>query len=250
MNQQNWQAQQYRKNASFVAQLGTPIIELLAPQKTEKILDLGCGDGKLTLAMQQYGCDVLGVDSSISMVKAAKQLGLNVRVLSGESLDFNQEFDAVFSNAALHWMTNLQQVVAKVYQALKPQGRFVGEFGGQGNIQCLVATISAIFQDFPEFGEFNNPWYFPSVVEYSEILTKAGFNVEYIELIPRPTPLSNGIVEWLQIFANGITSHLSKQQQQVFLQEAETRLRPLIFSETQGWVADYVRLRFKVIKNT
>ena len=248
MSSQNWDVQQYRENASFVPQLGIPVIELLAPQKGEKILDLGCGDGKLTLAIKKYGCNVLGIDSSITMVNAAKQLGLNAKVLSGESLNFNQEFDAVFSNAALHWMPNAHRVAAGVYQALKPNGRFVGEFGGQGNIQHLVNTMSAIFQDFPEFGEFKNPWYFPSVEEYSKVLTKAGFNIEYIELIPRPTPLSNGVNQWLKIFANGITSNLSNEQQEIFIKEAETRLYPLIFSESKGWVADYVRLRFKAVK--
>ena len=249
MNNQNWNVQEYKESASFVPQLGTPVMELLAPQKGEKILDLGCGDGKLTLEIKKCGCDVLAIDSSIAMVNAAKQLGLNAQILNGESLNFNQEFDAVFSNAALHWMTNSHQVAAGVYQALKPKGRFVGEFGGKGNIQDIVVTMSAIFQEFPEFGEFNNPWYFPSVAEYSKVLTKAGFNMEYIELIPRPTPLSNGITPWLKIFANGITNHLNKEQQEIFIKEAETRLYPLIFSETQGWVADYVRLRFKAIKN-
>ena len=250
MSHQSWDVSQYRESAGFVPQLGTPVIELLAPKATEKILDLGCGDGKLTLAIQQYGCQVLGIDSSREMVDAARKLGLQAQVLSGESLNFHQEFDGVFSNAALHWMLNTEQVVQGVYQALKPQGRFVGEFGGKGNIQHLVTVMSAIFQDYPELGKFKNPWYFPSVEAYSEILIKAGFTIEYIKLIPRPTLLSDGITQWLKIFANGITRDLSNRQQKMFFQEAEKRLYPLIFSESQGWVADYVRLRFKAVKKS
>ena len=202
------------------------------------------------MKIKNYGCEVVGIDSSIEMVNAAQKLGLNARVLSGDSLNFEQEFNAVFSNPALHWMVHRDRVVSGVHRGLKPQGRFVGEFGGEGNIKHLVAVMSAIFQDFPEFGEFKNPWYFPSVAEYSEILTAAGFIVQYIELIPRPTPLKNGIVQWLKIFANGITNNLSKEQQEIFLKEAKTRLYPLIYSKSQGWVADYVRLRFKAIKNS
>ena len=250
MSSQSWDVQQYQESASFVPQLGTPLLQLLAPQKQEKILDLGCGDGKLTLEIKNYGCEVVGIDSSIEMVNAAQKVGLNARVLSGDSLKFEEEFDAVFSNAALHWMVNKNQVVAGVYKALKPQGRFVGEFGGVGNIKHLVTVISAIFQDFPEFGQFTNPWYFPSLAEYSQVLTAAGFTVDYIELIPRPTPLKNGVIQWLKIFANGITNHLTNEQQERFLKEAETRLHPLIYSESEGWVADYVRLRFKAIKNS
>lgn len=249
MSSQNWNVQNYQENADFVPRLGTPVVELLAPQNQEKILDLGCGDGKLTLEIQNYACQVVGVDSSSAMVSAAQKLGLDTRVLSGDSLNFSEEFDAVFSNAALHWMLNKQQVVQGVYQALKPQGRFVGEFGGEGNIKHLVAVMSAIFQDFPELGKFNNPWYFPSVEEYTKLLTAEGFTVEYIELIPRPTPLKNGIIEWLKIFANGITSHLNREQQELFLKEAEKRLYPLLYSESQGWVADYVRLRFRAVKS-
>lgn len=250
MSSQSWDVQQYQESASFVPQLGTPLLQLLAPQKQEKILDLGCGDGKLTLEIKNYGCEVIGVDSSTEMVNAAQKLGLNTQVLSGDSLNFKEEFDAVFSNAALHWMVNKNQVVAGVYKALKPQGRFIGEFGGEGNIKHLVTVISDIFQDFPEFGEFKNPWYFPSVAEYSEILTETGFTVDHIELIPRPTPLKNGVIQWLRIFANGITNNLTKEQQEKFLKEAESRLYPLIYSEPEGWVADYVRLRFKAIKNS
>ena len=248
MNSQNWNAQEYNTNAAFVAQLGNFVLEILAPKPGEKILDLGCGDGKLTLEIQKYGCQVLGIDSSEEMINATKKLGIEGKVISGDRLNFVAEFDAIFSNAALHWMLDKDKVAQGVYQALKPGGRFVGEFGGKGNINSVLTAMSTVFQDFPNLGKFNNPWYFPSVVEYAEVLDKAGFEIDYLELIPRPTPLKTGIRGWLKVFAQGITNHLNYNQQYFFIDEVEKRLKPIIFSKKDGWVADYVRLRFKVTK--
>ena len=248
MNSQNWNAQEYNTNAAFVAQLGNFVLEILAPKPGEKILDLGCGDGKLTLEIQKYGCQVLGIDSSEEMINATKKLGIEGKVISGDRLNFVAEFDAIFSNAALHWMLDKDKVVQGVYQALKPGGRFVGEFGGKGNINSVITVMLEVFQDFPKLGKFINPWYFPSVVEYAEVLDKAGFEIDYLELIPRPTPLKTGIRGWLKVFANGITNHLNSEEQEIFIDEVEKRLKPIIFSEDNGWIADYVRLRFKAKK--
>ena len=248
MNSQNWNAEEYNANAAFVAQLGNSVLEILDPQPGARILDLGCGDGKLTLEIQQYGCHVLGIDSSEEMVNATRKLGIEGRVISGDSLNFDREFDAVFSNAALHWMLEKDQVVQGVYRALKPDGHFVGEFGGKGNINSVITVISAVFEDFPELGKFSNPWYFPSVAEYAQVLDKAGFEINYLELIPRPTLLNTGIRGWLKVFAQGITNHLNSEEQEFFIDEVEKRLKQIIFSEENGWVADYVRLRFKATK--
>jgi trans-aconitate methyltransferase len=248
MQKQNWNAEQYQKNASFVSQLGNSVLELLAPQPGEKILDLGCGNGELTLQIQNYYCDVLGIDASKSMIESAKQKGLTAQVLAAENLNYPAEFDAVFTNAVLHWVTDIDEVVNRVYTALKPEGRFIGEFGGQGNIQSLVNAISATFQEFKTFGEFNNPWYFPSVAEFYTVLKQADFTVEYLELIPRPTPLKSGIDFWLEIFANGITDCLNPEQKSQFIAEVTKKLKPLIYSETEGWIADYVRIRFQARK--
>ena len=118
MNSQNWNAEEYNTNASFVAQLGNSVLEILAPKPGERILDLGCGDGKLTVEIQKYGCHVLGIDSSKEMINATRKLGIEAKIISGDSLNFNREFDAVFSNAALHWMLEKDQVAQRVYQAL------------------------------------------------------------------------------------------------------------------------------------
>ena len=137
---QIWDAEQYSENARFVSDLGASVIELLAPRSGERILDLGCGDGALTKKLAEHECRVVGVDASPQMTAAARRLGLDARVMDGHELRFDHEFDAVFSNAALHWLKQPEKVIAGVWRALKPGGRFVGEFGGSGNVATIVAA--------------------------------------------------------------------------------------------------------------
>ena len=240
---QAWDANQYVNHASFVAKYGSPVLDLLNPKSGERILDLGCGDGALTRDIEKCGASVHGVDSSQSMIEIAQKRGLSAEVMSGENLTFKKEFDAVFSNAALHWMTSEESVLRGVSNSLTSNGRFVGEFGGEGNVAALVSAMSSVFASHPEFGEFINPWYFPSVEEYQQKLQNNGFNVHYIELIPRPTLLDSGIGKWLKIFSNGITKNLNQEQKSKFLNEVECLAKPHLFVEGK-WVADYVRLRF------
>ncbi len=244
---QTWNADQYVNHASFVAEHGIPVLELLAPKSGERILDLGCGDGALTKEIEKYGVSVHGVDSSPSMILAAQERGLSAEVMSGDELTFNNEFDAVFSNAAIHWMTNVDAVLSSVYNSLKNDGRFVGEFGGYGNVSVLVNAMQTVFESHPEFGEFINPWYFPKAEIYKKKLQEAGFKIHFIELIPRPTPLNSGVRKWLNIFSGGITKNLDAQQKDDFLNEVEHLVKPnLLINGT--WVADYVRLRFSAQK--
>ena len=242
-----WNAEKYTEHASFVAQHGLPVVDLLKPRAAEKILDLGCGDGALTLKLKELGVEVHGVDASPGMVAAAIARGISAEVMAGEQLKFNSQFDAVFSNAALHWMKNPEAVIAGVNKALVPGGRFVGELGGQGNIQALVSAMEAVFRNHPEFGSFVNPWYFPSPSEYTSVLESGGFKVSTMELIPRPTHLETGVKEWLKLFATGITAALSDKQRALCFDEIEELVRPALLSD-KGWVADYVRLRFSAIK--
>ena len=164
---QSWDPDAYARNARFVSDLGAPVVELLTPHAGERILDLGCGDGALTIKLAEMGCDVVGVDSSAPQVEAARRLGLDARVIDGSRLSFDSEFDAVFSNAAIHWMKPVDDVIAGVWRAIRPGGRFVAEFGGFGCVETIKrALINALARRGID-GDALNPWYFPTVEEYS-----------------------------------------------------------------------------------
>jgi trans-aconitate methyltransferase len=247
-HKQEWHANQYNQHASFVSRLGSPVLTLLNPQAGEAILDLGCGDGTLAHQMATLGALVTGVDSSESMVAAAREKGISAFAMSGDALTFSSQFDAVFSNAALHWMTDYKSVLRGIYTSLKSPGRFVGEFGGEGNIGAILDAMTAVFIINRDFGSFKSPWYFPSVKEYSAALTEAGFTIESIDLINRPTPLGTGLREWLKVFANFATAHLTQEQHERFLDQVEAIVKPRLYSDELGWMADYKRLRFVATK--
>lgn len=158
---QTWDPEQYAENARFVSDLGMPVVELLSPQAGERILDLGCGDGALTIKLQEFGCEVVGIDLSPEMVAAARSRGLDARVMDGQALEFSNELDAVFSNAALHWMKHPESVIACIQRALKPGGRFVGEFGGHGNVSAIVTAIESTLSSRGVV--VASPWFFPAL---------------------------------------------------------------------------------------
>ncbi len=243
---QEWSSARYAENARFVSDLGQPVLELLDPQPGERILDLGCGDGVLTEKLIAAGAQVIGVDASNSMVAAAKQRGIDARLLDAYHLEFDSEFDAVFSNAALHWMKrDPSAVVAGIYRALKAGGRFAGEMGGFGNVAAITIGLCAALG---EFGVENpaelTPWYFPTAAEYQKRMEESGFQVEYIELIPRPTLLPTGMHGWLETFAIPLMKRLPEDARSAFLDNVTERLRPVLCDESGRWSADYVRLRF------
>ncbi|HXG18617.1 MAG TPA: methyltransferase domain-containing protein [Methylomirabilota bacterium] len=246
--QHQWSPEQYAKNARFVSDLGMPVVTLLAPRPGERVLDVGCGDGPLTKKLVELGCEVTGVDASPAMVEAAKALGLDARVMDGQALQFEREFDAVFSNAALHWMKQADAVIAGVWRALKPGGRFVGEFGGDGNTATVLRALEAALQrrglDFHTL----SPWYFPTVEEYHSKLAARGFVVNTIALIPRPTPLPGNLSAWLETFAQSFLAPLSAAERARFLAEVEDRCRPVLCDVEGKWSVDYVRLRFTATK--
>ena len=243
---QEWNAEQYAKNARFVSDLGQAVLDLLNPQPGERILDLGCGDGALTERLVAAGANVVGVDSSADMVRAAKDRGLDARVVDGYTLEFDSEFDAVFSNAAMHWMKrDPDAVVAGVYRALKPGGRFVAEMGGHGCVAAITVALCATLEE----GGLSNPadlipWYFPTPDEYRARLEAAGFAIEHIALIPRPTPLPTGMRGWLDTFAIPFTTTLPEYKRGEFLDEVTEKLRPVLCDSNGRWTADYMRLRF------
>jgi SAM-dependent methyltransferase len=246
---QTWNPEQYARDARFVSDLGAPVLELLDPQPGERILDLGCGDGVLTAKLQSLGCDVLGVDASAAQVEATKKLGVPAQVIDGENLPFENEFDAVFSNAALHWMRNSPDaVISGVEKSLRPGGRFVAEMGGAKCVQKIRTALIAALDRRNIDGKSADLWYFPTVEDYSARLKRGGFIIDYIALIPRPTPLPGDVTAWLKVFAHNFTDKLAPPDRDAYLAEVQAALKPQLCDENGKWTADYTRLRFKAIK--
>jgi trans-aconitate methyltransferase len=242
---QNWRADHYSEHAHFVPALGQPVLEMLNPIPGQRILDLGCGDGVLTAKIAASGATVVGVDAAPDMVNAAKQRGLDAHLMDGAGLQFNCEFDAVFSNAALHWMkSDPDAVIAGVARALKPSGRFVAEMGGHGCIAAITIAIVAVMARYGIDVRPVIPWYFPTVDDYRARLERCGFVVDYIELIPRPTPLPTNMAGWLEVFAASFFARLPAEQR-VAARDEVIELLQLVLCDEQGrWTGDYIRLRF------
>lgn len=244
---QTWNTAAYAANGRFVANLASPVVDLLAPQSGEQILDLGCGDGALTEQLAATGATVLGVDSSSNMLVAARQRGLTVEQHDATALPFNQQFDAVFSNAALHWIHGIsgqQAVLASVHRALRPGGRFVAEMGGQGNIAAIRTALQATLAPFGIDAEAAAASFYPSPAIYRRLLDEAGFVIQSIDLIPRPTPLPNGMESWLNTFRNGVLDQLTATDRASVITRTVALLEPILHDADGNWVADYVRLRF------
>ncbi len=243
-NPQSWDPDRYARNARFVSDLGMPVVELPAPRSGERILDLGCGDGALTAKLVAMGCAVVGVDASEPQIRGARAMGLDARVMDGEQLTFSNEFDAVFSNAALHWMRHPDDVIAGVQRALRPRGRFVAEMGGHRCVEKIRTALVDALNRRGLDGPGAVPWYFPDVEEYSARLVKGGFIVKHIALIPRPTPLPGDIAGWLETFAENFISKLAPGERPAFIDEVREVLRPQLCDSSGNWTADYTRLRF------
>ena len=243
-----WDPDGYARHARFVSDLGAGVVELLAPQPGECILDLGCGDGVITRQLAEAGCRVVGVDASPEQVAAARALGVDARLGSGEDLAFDAEFDAVFSNAALHWMRRADRVIAGVSRALVAGGRFVGEMGGHGCVARIRAALIAALDRRGIDGAAADPWYFPTAEDYGARLAAQGFRVHLITLFPRPTPLPGDVVGWLETFAQTFSATLPPAERPAYLSEVRDALRPTLCDASGQWTADYVRLRWKAVK--
>jgi len=247
---QSWDTAAYAANGRFVATMATGVVELLEPKSGERILDIGCGDGALTETLAATGAVVTGVDASPTMVAAARIRSAGsatpflVEECSATALGYEGEFDAVFSNAALHWIRDQEAVLAGVRRALKPGGRFVAEMGGQGNIAAIRTALTAVLAPYGIDAEEAAASFFPSPEHYARLLTKAGFTVESIALIPRPTPLATGMAVWLNTFRNGVLDRLEVEDRARALEQTVELLRPVLADADGNWAADYVRLRF------
>jgi len=244
MTTQHWNPDTYARNARFVSDLGAGVLELLAPRRGEQVLDLGCGDGALTERLVTAGCRVVAIDSSAAQVGAARARGLDARRGRAETLPFQGEFDAVFSNAVLHWIPDASAAIGAVHRALKPGGRFVAEFGGAGCVQTVrLALIDAANRRGLD-GAALDPWFFPTEAAYRALLEAAGFVVRAITIFPRPTPLPGDITDWLETFAQPFLGAVPAADRGAFVREVRAAVEPALFDPARGWTADYIRLRF------
>ncbi|MEI7577687.1 MAG: class I SAM-dependent methyltransferase [Armatimonadota bacterium] len=244
MSAQTWDPKQYRENAGFVAFYGASVLDLLGDVSGQRILDLGCGDGVLTASLAEKGASVLGIDSSAEMISDAVGRGLDASVMDATALSFENEFDAVFTNAVLHWIRDHDAVLSGVHRALKPDGRFVGEFGGHGNIAAvrtaLLAGVARLGYDITD----RYPHNYPTETAFRQRLVMAGFEVESTEIIHRPTPLPEGVRGWYATFGKSALAGLSPEEAEEAVAHAEYLLQQSLCDDQGIWIADYVRLRF------
>jgi trans-aconitate methyltransferase len=246
----DWNADEYDGSHSFVYEYGDDVIELLDPEPDECILDLGCGTGHLTRTIAESGTDVVGADASPEMVAEARAANPDCEFVRADAtnLAFDGEFDAVFSNAALHWIDDQDAAVESVRTALRPGGRFVAEMGGAGNVRAIV---DAVTEELDARGyETQNPWHFPTVGEYASRLESRGFEVRYATLFDRPTELDEGergLAAWLEMFGDELLGPLSTDERDTVVAAVADSLREELFRDGT-WVADYRRLRFVAIR--
>ncbi|MCX7645153.1 MAG: class I SAM-dependent methyltransferase [Rhodobacteraceae bacterium] len=239
---QDWSAAAYRRHAAFVPALGAEVLALLDPRPGERILDLGCGDGVLTARIAAAGAEVIGLEPAAEMAAQAERRGLRIWRQDARDPWPERGFDAVFSNAALHWIADPRPVFARAFAALRPGGRFVAEQGGFGNVAAIVTALNAA-RTARGLGPCM-PWDFPSPARQAARLAAAGFAVDEIALIPRPTPLPTGMAGWLETFAGPFVADLAPEDRPDLLARALALLCAL-HEPGSGWVADYVRLRFR-----
>ncbi len=248
--QHNFDPAEYAAHAAFVPALGAAVLGLLAPKAGERILDLGCGDGVLTLKLIEAGATVLGTDADPAMVEAARAKGLDAEVMDGQRLTFEGGFDAVFSNAALHWMPDTAVVFAGVHRALKPGGRFVAECGGFGNIAAIRTGLRGILKARGYVVPDHEDQVYMTEAQARAALEAAGFAVRSCDIIPRQTPLASGMAAWLTTFRTGFLDALkvTDSDRQAVIDETVDLLRPILCDADGNWMADYVRLRFAATK--
>jgi trans-aconitate methyltransferase len=251
MPDNKWDTSLYDQKHAFVSEYGKSLVSLLDPQPGEYILDLGCGTGHLAKTIAESGARVVGIDSSPSMIEAACTAYPDLEFLVADARDFSfsTPFDAIFSNAALHWIPEAEQVVQSIASALKMGGRFVAELGGKGNVASITEAVRQALWELLRIEE-DPGWYFPSIGEYTSLLEKYNLAVQTALLFDRPTPLSDGekgLQNWLRMFYEHPFYHIPEDLKQRVLERTEEKLRDRMFKDGQ-WVADYRRLRIIAYK--
>lgn len=252
MKKDNWNAELYDQKHSFVSKYGNSLIELLEAKKGEKILDLGCGTGDLANQLFEMGVDTTGIDKSENMVNQAnnKFPKISFFVQDATELQFNSEFDAVFSNATLHWVKPPKKALQSIYNSLKQGGRFVAEFGGKGNVRIIIdEIINQLVEAGVDYQEKQFPWFYPSIGEYSTLMEDVGFRVTFAQHFDRPTPLEgeNGLRNWVHMFGSQLLEGVNEEKKEMVLLKVEKSLKPILYKNGQ-WVADYKRIRVIGIK--
>jgi len=244
---QKWDVELYDRKHSFVSAYGNDLVKLLAPEKGELILDLGCGTGDLSKVIFDLGSRVIGIDASNEMIEeaSAKYPMINFRVMDATDIKLEEKFDAVFSNAVLHWIKQPEEVLEASSSVLKAGGRFIVEFGGRGNCETITNCLIAIMNEKGYNYDMNEfPWYFPSIGEYTSLLEKHGFEVEYAIHFKRPTKLSGdgGFIDWINMFAGNLYKRVPDDQRNIISKIAEGRLKDVLYQNGE-WFADYKRIR-------
>jgi len=249
----NWNVGLYNEKHGFVHQYGSQLIDLLDPKSGELILDLGCGSGQLTSKIAE-SASVIGIDSAAEMIEASQQLfpDLDFYQMDADSFSFDQSFDAIFSNAVLHWVKDQKAATANMFKHLKIGGRLVVEFGGYGNVSTIV---NALRSSLNKHGFHKNAalerWYFPSIGEYTSLLENAGFEVNLAQLYDRPTLLESkneGIKDWIEMFGTHFFQGIEASKKAVILTEVQNSVKPRCYKNEQ-WYADYRRIRIVAFKN-
>ncbi|GAB1544772.1 class I SAM-dependent methyltransferase [Scytonema sp. NUACC21] len=253
MLQNKWDTALYEGKHAFVWQYGEEVLQLLSAQPKERILDIGCGTGQLTAKIAAAGAVVMGIDADAMMVEKARQNYPQLQFALADAKDFQVDdpYDAVFSNATLHWIPEADAVVRCIYKSLKRGGRFVAEFGGKGNVKAITEALYSVLKEngIPSPEQFS-PWYFPSISEYTTYLEQHGFEARYAVLFDRPTPLEDGdagLENWIRMFGACFLSGLSAEQQTRVIRGVEQRLKPVLYQNGR-WTADYRRIRVVAIK--
>ena len=246
MSRNAWDADLYDGKHAFVFGFGQDLVSLLAPQPGERVLDLGAGTGHLTAAIAAAGATVVGIDASPEMVAAARRQHPGLEFFEGDARSFPRPgpFDAVFSNATLHWIPDATAVARNVAAHLRPGGRFVAEFGGHGNIAHIIAGLGQAAEEVAGV-RISNPWYFPMVGAYAGLLERCGLEVRFAQLFDRPTRLDEGergMQNWLAMFAGPVLGQVPESRRAAVIRRAEELMRPELFRDG-AWLADYRRLR-------